>query len=103
MEHTDKITLRPRKRRKTVRRTREPFPVYVTTSHELVYITAERGHWGVMLSELDELGSMICRRCVAEGSVVEWGGVVYTPPATRPCENETFRQLWVESLRALPH
>jgi hypothetical protein len=70
------ITLRPRKRRKTIQHTRNPCSIYVTSCDELVYITAERGHWGTMLSELDELGRMICRRCVETKRLVEFRGVV---------------------------
>ena len=91
-------TLRPRKRRKPIAHTRTPSSIYVTNSDELVYITAERGHLGVMLSELDELGKMICRRCVDTQRVVEFKGVIYIPPTIKPCENETLRRLWIQSV-----
>lgn len=95
------ITLRRRKRRKTITHTRTPCSIYVTSCDELVYITAERGHWGTMLSELDELGKMICRRCVETKRLVEFKGVVYTPPVIIPCDNEALRKLWTQSA-ALP-
>ena len=91
-------TLLPRKRRKTIAHTRTPCSIYVTNSDELVYITAERAHLGVMLSELDELGKMICQRCVKAKRLVEFKGVVYTPPTIRPCENDTLRKLWIQSV-----
>lgn len=95
------ITLRPRKRRKTITHTRTPCSIYVTNCDELVYITAERGHWGTMVSELDELGRMICRRCVETKRLVEFKHVVYIPPRIKPCDNEALRKLWIQSA-ALP-
>jgi hypothetical protein len=91
------ITLRPRKRRKTIQHTRTPCSIYVTSCDELVYITAERGHWGTMLSELDELGRMICRRCVETKRLVEFRGVVYMPPTIKACEDEALKKLWIQS------
>ena len=87
-----------RKRRKTLNIThnRVPSLIYVTSTDELVYITAERGHLGVMLSELDELGGMIYRRCIEKKTVVEFKGVIYMPPTIKPCD-EDFRKLWIQS------
>lgn len=96
------ITLRPRKRRKTITHTRTTIcSIYVTNCDELVYITAERGHWGTMVSELDELGKMICQRCVQTKKLVEFKGVVYIPPGIKPCDNEALKKLWIQSA-ALP-
>lgn len=81
--------------------TRTPSSIYVTSCDELVYITAERGQWGTMLSELDELGKMICRRCVDAKRLVEFKGVVYIPPNIKACENKALRKLWIKSADAL--
>jgi hypothetical protein len=77
--------------------TRLPKAIDVRTCEELIFLTAQRTHWGTMLSELDELGKMICRRCVFEKRLVEFKGVVYIPPTIKACENETLRKLWIQS------
>ena len=103
MSREENTCARPRKRkRQGVSCKRDPCAVYVESSEELIYITAERGHWGVMLSELDELGRIICRRCVEAGRLIESKKVVYIPPTMQPTQDETVRRLWMESHRARP-
>ena len=84
---------------KTITHTRIPCSIYVSSLDELVYITAERGHLGVMLSELDELGVLICRRCIEAKNVVEFKGVIYIPPTIKPYEDENIKKLWIDSFR----
>ena len=76
-------------------------PVRVASVDELVYITAERKHLGVMISELDELGIMICRRCIKEKRVVEFHNVIYTLPTCPPCDDYDIRTLWIRSHEGL--
>lgn len=91
------LILRPRKSRRVIAHTRVPCSISVTDSDELVYVTAERGHLGVMLSELDELGRMICRCCVESKRVVQFRDVIYMPPSINACQNECLKKLWMQS------
>jgi hypothetical protein len=75
--------------------------ICISSSEELMFLTAERGAWGIMLSELDELGRMIYKRCIKEEKVIEIKGVIYIPPQTKPCEDEYFRKLWIESSQTI--
>jgi hypothetical protein len=50
-----------------------------------------------MLSELDELGKMICRRCIDAKQLVLFRGAIYIPPNIKPCDNDVIRNLWIQS------
>lgn len=97
----DVITLRPKQKKRKVTHNRTRYSISLSSSDELMFLIAERGPWGIMLSELDELGKMIYKRCVKDEKVVEIKGVIYLPPQTKPCVDEDLRKLWIESSQVI--
>jgi hypothetical protein len=77
--------------------------VGVTTVDELVYKTAERKQFGIMRSELDELGTMICRRAVKENRVTLYNNTIYTLTPAVQCSDEKLRVLWIASATEVQH
>ena len=95
------ITLHPKQKTRKVTHNRTRYSIYISSTEELMFLIAERGPWGIMLSELDELGKMIYKRCIKDEKVVEIKGVIYLPPQTEPCVDEDFRKFWIESSQVI--